>query len=129
MLMDASGHPRPTPMWFSESIASDSASDHVAGGSAAENGTKEMSDHHDDDFDGDDGDDDHDVDDDDGDGDIHEDADAGCDDHCETTADGVTESREEWDNAASFYSRGVRGVCRQEVRAFKSNRVLTEIVI
>eukprot|EP00435_Cladocopium_sp_Y103_P047088 s22_g13.t1 len=73
----------------SESIASDSD----AGATA--NGTKEMSDDHDD-FDGDDVvDDDDDDGDDDGDDDIHENADAGHDDHCKTSADGVTDTREE----------------------------------
>ena len=78
----------------SESIASDSASaDDVVGGSATADGTKEMSDHQDDHFDGD-GDDDHDDDDGDGGGgDVHEHADAGHD-HCETRADGVTDTPE-----------------------------------
>lgn len=73
----------------SESLeASDSAS---AGRISTANGTKEMSDYHDDDFDDGD-DDDHDVANDGDDGDIHEDADAGHN-HCETSADGVTDTR------------------------------------
>lgn len=66
------------------------ASDSASAGSATANGTKEMSDYHDD-FDGDD---DHDVATDGDDGDIREDADAGHK-HCETRADGVTDTRED----------------------------------
>ena len=85
----------------SESLeASDSAS---AGRISTANGTKEMSDYHDDDFDDGD-DDDHDVANDGDDGDIHDDADAGHN-HYETSADGVTDTRGDWDTAASFLKR------------------------